>query len=91
LLSRDERGTPMGEVFRRLWLPEVTMPGSGRPGWGAPCAGEIADSGRGPWWPHGKQGRAGVGWEDCSHRLAPLLLGPQETNEAMRCPVHVDV
>ncbi|MFH5824636.1 Rieske 2Fe-2S domain-containing protein [Georgenia sp. AZ-5] len=83
-LSRVGKGTPMGELFRRFWLP-------------AALSSEIAEK-DGP--PirlrilkedliafRDTKGRVGVVQAYCSHRLAPLFFGRNE-DCGIRCGYH---
>ena len=84
ILTRVGPGTPMGELFRRFWLPaalseELTEPG------GAPvrlrilCEDLLAF--------RDTSGKLGVIDAYCSHRQAPLFFGRNE-NCAIQCPYH---
>ena len=84
LLTRVGPGTPMGEVFRRFWLPAALSEELKEPG--APpvrlrilCEDLLAfrDS----------SGKLGIIDAYCSHRQAPLFFGRNE-NCAIQCPYH---
>lgn len=83
LLSRTARGTPMGELFRRFWLPAI-------------CANEIVADGSPVRLRimheeliafRDSSGTPGVIEAFCSHRLAPLFYGRNEEC-GLRCPYH---
>jgi phthalate 4,5-dioxygenase oxygenase subunit len=84
LLSRVGPGTAMGELFRRFWLPAVTVQDVGAPD-SAPVRlrilGEPLVAFR------DTQGRVGVVQAFCAHRLAPLFFGRNE-DCGLRCPYH---
>ncbi len=84
LLYEVDKGTPMGELFRRYWLPvalacEVSVPG------GAPRRTRVLnedvlvlrDS----------NGKLGVLSAYCSHKLSPLYFGRNEKG-AIQCVYH---
>ena len=84
LVTRTDAGTPMGELFRRYWLPALLSEELPAPD----CApvrvqllGErliaIRDT----------QGRLGVMDEFCAHRGVSLWFGRNEEN-GLRCPYH---
>src|SRR5919197_2323647 len=84
LLTRVGPGTPMGELFRRFWLPALLLREVPTPD----CdpvrlrlLGEdlvaIRDS----------RGRLGVFAEHCPHRGAPLYFGRNE-ERGLRCIYH---
>jgi phthalate 4,5-dioxygenase oxygenase subunit len=83
-LSRVSKGTPMGELFRRFWLPAV-------------ISAEIADPDCPPIRLRilgedliafrDSDGRVGVVQAYCSHRLAPLFFGRNE-DCGIRCVYH---
>jgi phthalate 4,5-dioxygenase len=83
-LSRIGAGTPMGELFRRFWLPALTVKDVGEPD-GAPVRlrmlGEDLVAFR------DSRGRVGVVQAYCAHRLAPLFFGRNEQC-GLRCPYH---
>jgi phthalate 4,5-dioxygenase len=84
ILTQTDRGTPMGEVFRRYWIPvllseEVPLPDC--PPVRFRVLGEdllaIRDS----------DGRVGVMDPHCPHRGAPLFFGRNEES-GIRCLYH---
>ncbi|MER7363946.1 Rieske 2Fe-2S domain-containing protein [Nonomuraea wenchangensis] len=83
-LSRVGRGTPMGELFRRFWLPAVLTSEIAEPD----CPpvrlrilGEDLVAFR------DTRGRVGIVAAYCSHRLAPLFFGRNE-DCGLRCAYH---
>lgn len=83
-LSRVGRGTPMGELFRRFWLPavltsEVEQPDC--PPVRLRILGEDLVAFR------DTRGRLGVVQAHCPHRLAPLFFGRNE-DCGLRCAYH---
>ncbi|QHE84580.1 aromatic ring-hydroxylating dioxygenase subunit alpha [Hydrogenophaga sp. BPS33] len=84
LVTRTSAGTPMGEMFRRYWLPALLSEELAEPD-GPPVRvqllGErliaIRDT----------QGRLGVMDEFCAHRGVSLWFGRNEEN-GLRCPYH---
>lgn len=83
-LSRVSAGTPMGELFRRFWLPAVTCQDLGGAD-GAPVRLRILGEDLVAF--RDSQGRAGLVRAYCSHRLAPLFFGRNEQC-GLRCPYH---
>src|SRR6266487_6856387 len=84
LLSRVGPGTPMGEFFRRYWIPACLsdeIPEPDCPPARVRLLGEdlvaIRDT----------SGRAGLLSEYCSHRLASLFYGRNEEG-GLRCIYH---
>ncbi len=84
LVTRTNAGTPMGEVFRRYWLPALLsqeLPAPDCPPVRVKLLGEsliaIRDT----------QGRLGVMDEFCAHRGVSLWFGRNEDN-GIRCPYH---
>lgn len=84
LLTRTDAGTPMGELFRRYWLPALTcdeLPGPDCPPVRVALLGErliaIRDS----------SGRAAILQEACPHRQASLYFGRCEEG-GIRCAYH---
>jgi phthalate 4,5-dioxygenase oxygenase subunit len=83
-LSRVGPGTPMGELFRRFWLPAILTDELAEPGCppvrlrilGEDLVG-FRDS----------RGRVGIIDAYCSHRLAPLFFGRNEEC-GLRCVYH---
>jgi phthalate 4,5-dioxygenase oxygenase subunit len=84
LLSRVGPGTPMGELFRRFWLPAVTSADVGAPD-SAPVRMRILGEDLVAF--RETKGRVGVVRAYCSHRLAPLFFGRNEEC-GLRCPYH---
>src|SRR5882757_2782313 len=84
LLSRVGRGTPMGELMRRFWIPAIVAQEVKEPD-GVPVRlrimGEYLVAFR------DTKGRVGVVRAYCSHRLAPLFFGRNEEC-GLRCPYH---
>ncbi|MGW0586436.1 Rieske 2Fe-2S domain-containing protein [Streptosporangium sp. NPDC002607] len=83
-LSRVGRGTPMGELFRRFWLPAVLTSEVAEPD----CPpvrlrilGEDLVAFR------DSAGKVGIVAAYCSHRLAPLFFGRNEEG-GLRCVYH---
>jgi phenylpropionate dioxygenase-like ring-hydroxylating dioxygenase large terminal subunit len=84
LLTQTGPGTPMGEVFRRYWMPaalswEIEEPDS--PPIKVKLLGEKLVAFR------DTQGRVGVVTEVCPHRCASLWLGRNEES-GLRCVFH---
>lgn len=83
-LSRVGKGTPMGELFRRFWLPAVTSGELEEPD-STPVRlkilGEHLIAFR------DSNGQVGIVDAYCSHRLAPLFFGRNE-NCGIRCAYH---
>ncbi|HYM19256.1 MAG TPA: Rieske 2Fe-2S domain-containing protein, partial [Micropepsaceae bacterium] len=83
-LTRVGLGTPMGNVFRRYWLPALTSAELGRPD-GAPVRlkmlGEELIAFR------DTNGAVGVVDAFCPHRRAPLFLG-RNARCGIRCVYH---
>lgn len=84
VLTRVGPGTPMGELFRRFWLPalvasEIAEPDSPPKRIRILCEDLLAfrDS----------SGKVGIIEAYCSHRLAPLFFGRNEEC-GLRCPYH---
>lgn len=84
LLTRVGRGTPMGELMRRYWMPALLSDDMAEPDT-APqrvrLLGEDLVAFR------DSQGRVGILDELCPHRLASLFLGRNEEN-GLRCVYH---
>ena len=83
-LTRSGPGTPMGELFRRYWIPimradELSAPDCPPVRITVLCEQMVAfrDS----------QGRIGLIEEFCAHRGASLWFGRNEEN-GLRCPYH---
>ena len=84
LLTRVGPGTPMGELFRRFWLPaalseELTEPEG--PPVRLRILGEDLLAFR------DTSGKLGIVEAYCSHRQAPLFFGRNE-NCSIQCPYH---
>src|SRR5713226_2746933 len=84
LLTRTGPGTPMGELFRRYWIPALMSEELPRPN--CPpvqvqllCERLIAF--------RDTQGRLGLMDEFCAHRGVSLWFGRNEEN-GIRCPYH---
>jgi len=83
-LTRVGRGTPMGQLFRRFWLPallasEVPVPD------GVPVRLRILGEDLLAF--RDTQGKVGIIEAFCSHRRAPLFFGRNEEH-GIRCPYH---
>src|SRR6266852_144197 len=84
LLTRVGRGTPVGELFRRYWLPALLgeeLPGPDCPPVRVKLLGECLIAFR------DTQGRLGLIEEFCAHRGVSLWFGRNEEN-GIRCPYH---
>ena len=92
MLTREEnqlvtcvgRGTPMGEVMRRYWMPALLadqLPSPDCPPVRVKLLGEELVAFR------DSQGRVGLLEEFCPHRRASLFLGRNEEN-GLRCVYH---
>ena len=84
LLTRTGRGTPMGELFRRFWIPALLsseLPKQGGPAVKVQLLGEklIAFRGAG--------GKVGLLESRCPHRHANLYWGRNE-EDGLRCVYH---
>lgn len=83
ILTRVGKGTPMGELFRRFWLPAALT--SELQADGSPvrlrilCEDLVAF--------RDNSGKVGIVDAFCSHRLAPLFFGRNEEG-GIRCPYH---
>ncbi len=82
LLTQVSRGTPMGELWRRYWLPiaassELIV----KPTKAVRLLGEDLVLYR------DKQGRPGLIGPQCAHRRMSMLLGIPD-NDGLRCPYH---
>lgn len=84
LLSRTGPGTPMGELFRRYWLPAVLTADLPEPD-GAPVRLRILSEDLVAF--RDTNGDVGIVNAYCSHRLAPLFFGRNEEC-GLRCPYH---
>ena len=83
LLASTRAGTPMGELFRRFWLPAVTSAELERDG--APVRLRILHEDLLAF--RDSNGDTGIIDAFCSHRLAPLYFGRNEEC-GIRCPYH---
>src|SRR4051812_17889902 len=84
LLVRTGPGTPMGELFRRYWLPILLaweLPENDCPPVRVKCLGERMVAFR------DSQGRLGLIDEFCAHRGVSLFFGRNE-EAGLRCPYH---
>lgn len=84
ILTRVGPGTPMGELFRRFWLPavlteELADPGSPPVRLRILCEDLVAF--------RDTSGRVGIVEAYCSHRGAPLYFGRNE-DCVLQCPYH---
>ncbi|MEW2624114.1 Rieske 2Fe-2S domain-containing protein [Streptomyces sp. NPDC048106] len=84
LLTRTGRGTPMGDLFRRFWIPALLsaeLPAQGGPAVKVGLLGEklIAFRGAG--------GKVGLLESRCPHRHANLYWGRNE-EDGIRCVYH---
>jgi phthalate 4,5-dioxygenase len=84
LLTRTGQGTPMGELFRRFWLPVLLtseVPEPDRPPVRVRVMGEDLVAFR------DSRGRVGLLAEHCAHRGASLFFGRNEES-GLRCVYH---
>jgi phthalate 4,5-dioxygenase len=84
LLTRVGPGTPMGELFRRFWLPAVLTDELETPD-GPPVRLRILGEDLLAF--RDTTGRVGIIEAYCSHRGAPLFFGRNE-DAGIRCPYH---
>ena len=84
LLTRVGPGTPMGDLFRRFWLPAALSEELAEPG-GVPVRLRILGEDLLAF--RDSSGRIGIIEAYCSHRQAPLFFGRNE-NCAIQCPYH---
>ena len=84
IISRVSRGTPMGEVMRRYWLPALLSEELPEPD-GAPVRLKLLSEPLVAF--RDSQGRVGILEEACPHRLASLWLGRNE-DSGLRCVYH---
>src|ERR1043166_5048244 len=83
-LTRTGPGTPMGELFRRYWLPALLateLPEPDCPPVRVKLLGEMLGAFR------DTQGRLGLIDEFCAHRGVSLWFGRNE-DRGIRCPYH---
>lgn len=83
LLASTKPGSPMGELFRRFWLPAVTS--SELEADGSPIRLRILHEDLLAF--RNSEGEVGIIDAFCSHRLAPLYFGRNEEC-GIRCPYH---
>src|SRR5437773_861040 len=84
LLTRTGRGTPMGDLFRRYWIPALLteeIPEADSPPVRVRLLSEELVAFR------DSQGRIGLIEERCSHRQASLFFGRNEEC-GLRCVYH---
>ncbi len=84
LLVRAGPGTPMGDLFRRYWLPALLaweLPGADGPQVRVQLLGERMVAFR------DTEGRLGLIDEFCAHRGVSLYFGRNE-ERGLRCPYH---
>jgi phenylpropionate dioxygenase-like ring-hydroxylating dioxygenase large terminal subunit len=84
LLTRTDPGTPMGELFRRYWLPALLaseLPEPDCPPVRLKLLGERMVAFR------NSEGRLGLIDEFCAHRGVSLWFGRNEES-GLRCPYH---
>jgi len=82
LLTQVGRGTPMGELWRRYWLPiAASSELIAKPTKAVRLLGEDLVLYR------DKQGRPGLIGPQCAHRRMSMLLGIPD-NDGLRCPYH---
>lgn len=84
MLTRTGPGTPMGEVFRRFWLP-VALSSEVAEADGPPLRLKILHEDLVLF--RDSEARIGLVAAHCSHRLAPLFFGRNEQG-GLRCPYH---
>ncbi|HEX3809857.1 MAG TPA: Rieske 2Fe-2S domain-containing protein [Rhizomicrobium sp.] len=83
MITRTGPGTPMGELFRRFWLPAVTSAELEKDG--SPVRLRIMSEDLVAF--RDSNGKVGIIEAYCSHRLAPLFFGRNEEC-GLRCPYH---
>ena len=84
LLTRTDAGTPLGDLFRRFWIPALLpeeLPGPDCPPVRVKLMGEALIAFR------DTQNRIGLIEEFCAHRRASLFFGRNEEC-GIRCPYH---
>jgi nitrite reductase/ring-hydroxylating ferredoxin subunit len=84
LLTNTNRGTPMGELFRRFWLPIAESHDLGGPD-GSPFKVQVLGEELIAY--RDSQGRPGLVDAFCPHRGAPLYFGRNEES-GLRCVYH---
>ena len=84
-LTRVGRGTPMGELMRRYWIPAALFAADRRSPTRRRCGSNSSASG----WSlfRDTQGRVGLLDERCPHRTASLFFGRNEEC-GLRCVYH---
>src|ERR1700679_447976 len=83
-ITRTDAGTPMGEAFRRYWLPAVLwseLPEADGPPIRVRLLGEDLVAFR------DTSGNVGLVTAFCPHRRAPMFFGRNEEN-GLRCVYH---
>lgn len=84
LLCSVGAGTPVGQLFRSIWLPALhsgQLPKPGSPPVRLRLLGEDLVAFR------DGEGRIGITQSHCAHRLAPLFFGKVES-QGIRCAYH---
>jgi phenylpropionate dioxygenase-like ring-hydroxylating dioxygenase large terminal subunit len=84
ILTQTGKGTPMGEVFRRYWIPALRseeLPGNDCPPVRVKLLSEELIAFR------DTDGKLGLVDEFCAHRRVSLFFGRNEEN-GLRCPYH---
>jgi nitrite reductase/ring-hydroxylating ferredoxin subunit len=84
LITNTDRGTPMGEVFRRFWLPVMLAEELPTPDC-QPVRVKILNEDLIAF--RGTDGRVGLVDAYCPHRGAPLFFGRNE-EDGLRCVYH---
>lgn len=85
LLTRVGPGTPMGDLFRRYWLPALTaddLPDAGGDPMRLRLLGEDLIAFR------DSDGKVGIVSEWCPHRTASLFYARNEEEPGLRCVYH---
>ena len=85
LITDTNPGTPMGELFRRFWLPVALSRGAARPG--LPAGARHASSARTSSPSATRNGKPGLVDAFCPHRGAPMFFGRNE-EDGLRCVYH---
>jgi phthalate 4,5-dioxygenase oxygenase subunit len=84
ILTSTGPGTPMGELFRRYWIPVMLVSELAEPD-GAPVRVSLLSEKLLAF--RDTQGRVGLMDEFCAHRRVSLWFGRNEEN-GLRCPYH---
>ena len=84
ILTGTGPGTPMGELFRRYWIPVMQVSELAEPD-GAPVRVSLLSEKLLAF--RDTQGRIGLMDEFCAHRRVSLWFGRNEEN-GLRCPYH---